>query len=114
MADQLKILGQTADAVVGDAAEDKLLYTAPDLAMTTISSMIVCNSTAATLTFVISVHVADSSTDDKQFIFYDTPLAGNSTLTSVLGITLSEGDYINAYSSATGMSFNLFGVETSR
>ena len=114
MSDQLKILGQTADAVVGSSAAAKLLYTAPDLAMTTISSMIVCNTTAASLTFTISVHVAGSSTDDKQFIFYDAPLAANSTLTSVLGITLSEGDYINAYSSATGMSFNIYGVETSR
>ena len=110
MADQLKILGQLDAA----ATTTEILYTTPSLVLTTVSSLVICNRTAASLTFRVSVHAADSSPDDKQFIFYDTPLAANSTLTTVIGITLSEGDLVKTYASATGMSFNLYGVETSR
>ena len=110
MSDQLKILGQLDAA----ATTIETLYTTPDLVMTTVSSLVVCNRTAASITFRVSIYQAGSSPDDKQFIFYDAPLAANSTLTTVIGITLTEGDLVKTYASAIGMSFNLYGVETSR
>jgi hypothetical protein len=109
MTDILKVLGQRAAA----AAATEELYTVPDLSSTTTSSLVVCNRTAGTLTFRVSVHMAGAVADDKQYLFYDTPIEGNSTITAVLGMTLDEADVIKTYASATGLTFQLFGVETS-
>ncbi len=106
--DKLKVLGQIA----AGAATAEALYTVPSLAQTTTSSLVVCNRTAGELTFRVSVHVAGAGADDKQYLFYDAPLAANSTLTAVLGLTLVETDVVKTYASATGLSFSLFGVET--
>ena len=109
MADSLKVLGQLAAA----ATAEETLYTAPNLSQVTVSTLVVCNRTASPLTFRVSVHVAGASIDNKQYLFYDTSLAGNSTLTATLGITLAQSDVVKTYASATGLTFNLFGVETS-
>jgi hypothetical protein len=108
MADVLKILGQ----INPTPTTFTLLYTAPDLSSVTCSSLIVCNRTSLTAQFSVTVHQKDSSTDDKQYIFYEAPLAANTTLTTVLGITLAEGDHIKVSTSTAGFSINLFGVET--
>jgi hypothetical protein len=109
MADVLKILGQLDAA----ATTTEALYTAPNLSQVTISTLSVCNRTGAEITFRVSLHVIGAGADDKQFLFYDAPLAANSTLTATLGITLGQLDVVNTFASATGLSFNLFGVETS-
>lgn len=57
--------------------------------------------------------VDDAATATKDYLFYDTPLEANSTLTAVLGLTLGQNDTIRTYASATGLSFALYGVETS-
>ena len=109
MADVLKILGQLDAA----ATTPETLYTAPNLSQVTTSTLVVCNRTAATITFRVSVRASGAGADDMQYLFYDAPLAGNSTLTAVIGMTLAQGDAVWTYASATGLSFNLFGVETS-
>ena len=108
MADILKILGQLDAA----AATPESLYLAPDLSSVTVSTLVVCNQTALPLSFRVSALPAGEIADPAQYLFFDTPLDGNSTLTATLGITLAEGDQIMAYASSTGLSFNLFGVET--
>ena len=108
MTDVLKVLAQLDAA----ATTAEVLYTAPADAQVTTSTLSVCNRTAAEITFRISVHVAGAGADDKQYIYYDAPLPGNATLTAVLGMTLQETDVLKTYASATGLSFNLFGVET--
>ena len=105
--DTIKILGQTAANIA------TVLYTVPDLTQTVVSSLVVANRTSGELTFRVSVSPAGAATDVADYLFYDVPLAGNSTLTATLGITLTETDVVRTYSSATGVSFNLFGVETS-
>ena len=107
MADSIKILGQTA----ANAATD--LYTVPSLTQTTVSTLVVSNRSPAEKSFRVSVSPAGAATVVADYLFYDVPLAANSTLTATLGITLTETDVVRTYSSATGMSFNLFGVETS-
>ena len=107
--DSLKVLGQQADTTTAAVP----LYTVPTLTSTTASTLMVCNRTTGNLTFRVSIHVAAAGADDKQYIFYDVPLAGNSSLSVTIGLTVAESDVINAYASAVGLSFNLFGVETS-
>jgi hypothetical protein len=109
MADTLKCLGQLAAA----ATTSEALYTAPNLSQVTTSTLVVCNRTASSKSFRVSIHVAGAGADDKQYLFYDTPIGGNSTLTATLGLTLAQADVIKTYASAAGLSFNLFGVETS-
>jgi len=108
MADVLKCLGQVAAA----ATTAETLYTAPNLTQTTTSTLVVCNRTSGTLTFRVSVRVAGASAELKQYLFYDTPLGANSTLTATIGMTLAQSDVVTTYASASGLSFSLFGVET--
>ena len=78
MTDVIKVLGQVAPS----ATTATTLYTVPNLAQTTISSLVVCNRSA------------------------------NSTQTVVIGMTLSQTDVVTVYGSDGNLTFNLFGVET--
>jgi hypothetical protein len=112
MADVLKVLGQVSPA----ATTVTTLYIVPTLAVTTTSSLVICNRSASTPTFRVSVHVDgdDAGTPTaKQYIYYDKATVANDTLVAVLGMTLNEGDVIQVYASSTDISFTLFGVETS-
>jgi len=109
MADAIKVLGQ-ADP---DATTTTTLYTVPNLVQTTVSSVVVCNRNGSAVTFRLSIHVNDASADDKQFLYYDKSVAANDSLTAVLGLTLNQNDVVKVYASGTGVSFNMFGVETS-
>ena len=109
MADTLKVLGQLAAA----ATTAETLYTVPNLAQTTTSSLVICNRTAGGLTYRVSVRVAGAVANDKQYLYYDKTLAANETFVAVLGMTLAQSDVVTTYASATGLTFTLFGVETS-
>ncbi len=106
--DIIKVLGQLAAA----ATTEEDLYTAPDLSRVTCSSIVVANRTSSTITFRLSISVNDVSTTAKDYICYDIPINGNTVITMVLGFTLGQNDTFRTFASATGLSFNLFGVET--
>ena len=107
MSDIIKVLGQTKNAT-----SETALYTVPNLTQTTISTLAICNRTTGILTFRISIAVAGASIDDIQYLFYDAAINPNTTITVTIGITLGQTDVINAWGDATGLSFNVFGVET--
>ena len=109
MADVIKVLGQLDVS----ATTITTLYTVPDLAQTTVSSLVICNRSGSGITFRVSVHVAGAGADDKQFIFYDEALAATTTKTVVIGMCLNQADVVKVYASAANVSFNMFGVETS-
>ena len=73
----------------------------------------VCNRTGGAVSFRLSIHVNDASADDKQYLYYDKSVAANETFTAVLGLTLGQNDVVKVYAGGTGLSFNMFGVETS-
>tara|TARA_R100001377_G_scaffold39098_2_gene21812 strand:- start:813 stop:1142 length:330 start_codon:yes stop_codon:yes gene_type:complete len=106
--DAIKVLGQLDPS----ATTTTVLYTVPDLAQTTVSSLVICNRTGSAITFRVSVHVANASANDKQFLFFDESLAATTTRTVVIGMCLSQSDVLKVYASAANVSFNLFGVET--
>ena len=109
MTDVIKVLGQLDPS----ATTATTLYTVPDLTLTTVSSLVVCNRTGSAITYRASVRVAGASADDKQYLFYDKSLAANSTDAHVIGITLNQADVVTVYVGSANMSFSLFGVETS-
>ena len=109
MADVIKVLGQLDPS----ATTTTTLYTVPNLNQTTVSSINVCNRASGALTFRLSVHVAGAGADNKQFIYYDKSVSATDTFSAVLGLTLNQSDVVKVYASSTGLSFNMFGVETS-
>ena len=109
MTDVLKVLGQVAPS----ATTATTLYTVPDLTLTTVSSLGVCNRSGSGVTYRISVRVAGAGADNKHFLFYDKALAANATDTHVIGMTLNQTDVVTVYGSDGNLTFNLFGVETS-
>ena len=108
MSDSLKVLGQLDPS----ATTTTTLYTVPDMTQTTISAIVAANRTGSAITFRLSVHVAGAGADDKQFIFYDKSVAANDSFAIVIGITLNQADVLKVYTSASNMSFNVFGCET--
>jgi len=107
--DVIKVLGQSAPS----ATTVTTLYTVPNLTLTTVSSLVVCNRASSGGTFRVSVHVAGAGADNKQFLFYDQSLGANTTQTVVIGMCLNQTDVVKVYASSADFSFNLFGVETS-
>ena len=109
MTDVIKVLGQSAPS----ATTVTTLYTVPNLTLTTVSSLVVCNRASSGGTFRVSVHVAGAGADNKQFLFYDQSLGANTTQTVVIRMCLNQTDVVKVYASSADFSFNLFGVETS-
>jgi hypothetical protein len=109
VADVIKVLGQSAPS----ATTTTTLYTVPNLNQTTVSSLVICNRTGGALTYRVSVHVEDAAASNEQYLYYDKTIAANETFSAVLGLTLNQSDVVKVYASNTGLSFNMFGVETS-
>ena len=109
MSDLLGVLGQVA----APATTPTTLYTTPSLAQTTVSSLNVCNRTSGALTFRVAIRVEGAALNNKQYIYFDKSVSATDTFSAVLGITLRETDVVEVYASNVGLSFNMFGVETS-
>lgn len=106
MAETLKVLGQSKPlaTTLTDA------YTVPALTTAVVSSIVICNQGAAT-SFRISVAVAGLADTAKQYLFYDTAIAANTTYTVTIGISLGAADVVRVYNTLATLSFNIFGVE---
>ena len=104
MAEALKILAQRSPA----AATQETLYTAPSQVAAPL--LTVCNRSATATSFRVRVNVAGVADDDKQFLFYDHPIAGNETITYG-PLALGVGDLVKVYATLATLSFTLTGVE---
>lgn len=107
MAQNYKILGQLSPS----ATTLTDIYTVPASTSSIISSMIICNRSATPTAFRISVAFEGDANDVKQYLYYDTPIAGNDTFAATLGLSLSETDVIRVYATLATLSFNVSGVE---
>ena len=108
MTDTFKVLGQSrpSASVLTD------LYTVPNATQTTVSSLVICNQSAAT-TFRLSVAIVGTNDSLSQYLAFDIPLDPNQLITLTLGITLGTTDKIRCQSASGLVSFNAFGVEIS-
>jgi len=110
MADVLKVLGQVTP---GDT-NNTTLYTVPEAAQATISSIVACNLTGGALTFRVAIRPKGASINNKHYIYYGKSVAANDSVFVIIGITLSDDDIVTVQSSsADDVSFSIFGVETS-
>lgn len=102
-----KILGQSNPS----ATTGTIVYTVPDSKGAVISSIVVCNQAATAGTFRVYVTYGAGAPVAKDYLYYDVAIPANDTFSAVLGITLSNADFISVYASSVNMSFNIFGAE---
>ena len=102
-------LGQAAPSAV--TATD--LYTVPSATSAVVSSIIIANRSATPDKFRVSIRVAGAGATNKQYLYYDTAIAGNDTFIATVGITLATTDVITVYSTNGTLSFNLSGQQNS-
>lgn len=110
MTESLKVLAQLVPA--STTLTD--FYTVPAATTTSASSVTVCNQNGAiNILFRISIAIGGVVDDPKQYLYFDLPLGSNDTFVATIGLSLGTGDIVRVQSSASGVSFNLFGVEVS-
>ena len=108
MATTRKVLGQAAPA----AATDTTLYTTPAATSTVASSIVVCNQNSTIQSFRVAVRPAGASLASQHYLFYDVSVPPRDTFVATIGVTLAATDVVTVRADATGMSFSLFGEET--
>ncbi len=104
------ILAQVAPTTTG---ADTLLYQAQASARI---AVFVCNRDAGAQSFRLRVATkgtADAATPgNRQYLFYDTPLAIGETLEVANTLRLAEGDALWVRPSAANLTFTVIGVES--
>lgn len=89
------------------------LYTVPGARSAVVSSIVVCNPWPSPSTFRVSVAVAGAADAMTQYLYYDTPISPNDTLSLTLGVTLATTDVVRVQSASGQIVFNAFGDEVS-
>ena len=108
MATTYKVLAQANPS----ATTETTLYTVPSATYSVISTMMICNQTAAAVTYRIAVRpAADSTTAAKHWVVYGATVPASDSTALTLGLTLAAGDVIRIYTSSANMSFSVFGTE---
>lgn len=102
-----KVLGQVAPS----ATTETDLYTVPAATETIVSTLVVANRASTSATYRITVSVNGAATATKDHLVYDALIAGNSSVTLTLGITVDATDKIKVYASTANLSFSAFGSE---
>jgi glucose-6-phosphate dehydrogenase assembly protein OpcA len=108
MATTYRVLGQSA---LADMTETTV-YTVPSATQAIVSSIVITNLSNNANLFRIAIRPsADSTTANKHYIAYNAEVAANTTTAFTLGITLSTGDKVLAYSIGPGTVINAYGSE---
>lgn len=106
MAEARRVLGQSAPV----AATLTDILTIPGATESVVSSLVVCNRSAAADTFRVSVAINGAADSVEQYNYYDIPIPGNDTFVATIGITLDAADVVRVYSRNGTSSFSLYGV----
>ena len=107
MTEVYKPLGQAALA----ATTLTDVYTVPAGKSAVISTVFICNRSASPVAVRLSVAVAGTADDDKQYIAYEQSIPARETLSITAGITLAATDVLRAYAASADISVNVFGSE---
>lgn len=107
MATTYKVLGQSNPS----ATTATTLYTVPSATQAVVSTIVVCNQTAASATFRIAIRVAGATLAASQYVAYDVTVGASDSTALTLGITLGAADVITIYASTATLSFTAFGSE---
>lgn len=107
MTETFKVLGQSAPL----ATTSTDIYTVPAYGSATLSSIVVCNRSASATSFRINVAKGGVANSNEQYLYYDAAIAGNTTFSVKLGVTMATGDVMRVYATLATLSFSIFGVE---
>lgn len=107
MTDTLKGLAQSSPAA--GALTD--IYTVPSVTSAMVSSVVVCNQGTSPATFRLAHAVAGAADTAAQYLYYDMPVPAKQTFIATIGLSLATTDVLRAYASASGLSFNVYGVQ---
>jgi len=107
MSEAYKCLGQVA--LGATSLTD--VYTVPAGKSAVISTVFLCNRSAAPVAVRLSVAVAGGAGDNKQYMVYDQAIPANETLAITAGITMATTDVLRAYAASADISVNVFGSE---
>ena len=102
-----KVLGQinpTANVL-------STVYTVPVSTSAVISTVSICNQSATATSVSIAVRPQGASIQPQHYIMYNTPVAGNDTITLTMGITMGNTDVLSATAFSSTVSFSAFGSE---
>ncbi len=109
MATTYKVLAQSAPS----ATTNTDIYTVPASTQTVISTIVVANRSAATVTYRIAVRPNGEVLATKHNVAYDVTVGASDSTTITLGITVDASDVITVYAATADLSFNIFGSEIS-
>ncbi len=110
MPNTYKVLGQSAPSDTNNTN----LYTVPSATQAIVSTISVTNDTTSSATFRIYVRVAGAAAGAINALYFDAPLAANTTMLATAGITLGAGDILTVQSgTANALTFQAFGSEIS-
>jgi hypothetical protein len=99
------------NGTIGTAAN---IYTCPTATSAVISTITICNTSSTAATYTISVSTASATYQAAGHIVFQASIAGNDTVGLTFGLTLdATNKFLVASSSATSVSFSVFGSEIS-
>ena len=106
-----KVLGQLAAASAVTATET--IYSVPLATQAVISTVTVCNTSAAATTYRLTVRPDGTAVIQKHYFAYDAAIPANDTIALTLGITMDANDVLAAYAGNAALAFNAYGCEIS-
>lgn len=108
--------------IVPTASTSTDLYTVPANTSVIVSTLVVCNQTTSNATFRVALRSGTAAAgagtsalgttltpSTSSYVFYDTTVYANSTISVTLGITAIAGEVFTVYSSGSPVSFQLYG-----
>lgn len=104
----VKVLAQSAPS----ATTNTDIYTVGSSTETVISTIFVCNRSAAPATYRIAVRPNGASLANQHYIAYDVTVGASDSTTITSGITMDAADVLTVYASTANLSFSVFGSET--
>lgn len=102
-----KVLGQSSPS----ATTLTTLYTVPSATQAVCSTLAICNTTTAAITYRVAVRPAGATIATQHYLAYDASVAANDSVMLTLGVTLAATDVVSVYAGAANLAFSLFGVE---
>jgi len=102
-----KVLGQVSPA----SGTLTTLYTVPASTQAVCSTLTICNTTSAAMTYRVAVRPAGAAIATQHYVVSDSSVAAYDSVFLTLGIAISATDVVSVQASATGAAFSLFGVE---
>ena len=89
------------------------LYETPSATEAVISTIVICNTAAASATYRIGLDTTAGTPGASEWLVYDATVGANDTVALTLGVSLDAGRFIRVSSSADTVAFSAFVSEIS-